>query len=174
MPRRVLFSFHYQQDIWRVSQVRNSWVTRGGDTQPFLDGAEWESIKRSGKSAVHRWIDEQLSGTGVTVVLIGENTSERPFVRHEIRESHRRGNGLLGIHIHKLKDRSGEQSYKGRNPFSHMTADIEDSGFLGTGLLTEIKRRPLSAIYPVYDWVSDNGYHNIGDWIEAAANRAGR
>jgi len=174
MARRVFFSFHYRKDIWRVSQVRNSWVTRGGDTQPFLDAAAWESIKRRGEDSVHRWIDEQLSGTGVTVVLIGENTSERPFVRHEIRESHRRGNGLLGIHIHKLRDHRGDRSYKGLNPFSHMTAAIEDSGFLGTGLFSETKRRPLSAVYPVYDWVDDDGYGNIADWIEEAARRAGR
>lgn len=172
MPRRVFFSFHYQRDVWRVSQIRNSWRTRGGDTQPFLDAASWESIKRQGERAVHDWIDCQLAGTGVTVVLIGENTAERPFVRHEIRESHRRGNGLLGIHIHKLKDHRGERSYKGLNPFSHMTAAVQESSWLG--LVTETKRKPLSALYRTYDWVEDNGYDNVGQWIEEAARNVGR
>ena len=172
MARRVFFSFHYGQDIWRVSQVRNSWRTRGGDTQSFLDAADWESIKRRGERAVYDWIDQQLSGTGVTVVLIGEDTADRKFVKYEIRESHRRGNGLLGIHIHKLKDQRGQRSYKGLNPFSHMTATVEESGFLG--LFPETKRKTLSALYRTYDWVDDNGYQNVGGWIEEAARQAGR
>jgi hypothetical protein len=32
----------------------------------------------------------------------------------------------------------------------------------------------LSDIYPVYDWVNDNGRGNIGEWIEAAAKKAGK
>lgn len=172
MARRVFFSFHYQNDIWRVSQVRNCWRTQGGDTQQFLDAASWESVKRSGAPAVMAWIDRQLTGTGVTVVLIGEKTSERPYVKHEIRESHNRGNGLLGIYIHKLKNQRGEKSYKGLNPFSHMTANIEESSWLG--LSNEIKRRTLSTLYPTYDWIDDNGYKNIRDWIEEAARAVGR
>jgi len=172
MARRVFFSFHYKRDIWRVSQVRNSWVTKGGDTQTFLDAANWESIKRRGDRAVNDWIDRQLSGTVVTVVLIGEETAERRFVRYEIKESHHRGNGLLGIHIHKVKDQQGQRSYKGRNPFSHISATIEESSWFG--LVNEAKRKKLSFLYPTYDWVDDDGYDNIGDWIEEAAEKAGR
>lgn len=32
----------------------------------------------------------------------------------------------------------------------------------------------LSRLFPIYDWEEDDGYDNIGDWIEAAADRAGR
>src|SRR5262245_20397378 len=109
MPRKVFFSFHYQKDIWRVSQIRNSWVTREWEANPFHDAASWESIRRRGEQAICNWIDQQLSGTGVTVVLIGEQTSERPYVRYEIQESHRRGNGLLGVFIHKVKDQRGQK-----------------------------------------------------------------
>ena len=28
--------------------------------------------------------------------------------------------------------------------------------------------------YPVYDWNNDDGYHKIGDWVEASAAGAGR
>ncbi len=72
MARRVFFSFHYDRDVRRVAQIRNSWVVRAGnETQPFVDKAEWESIKRTGSQAIERWIDKQLDGTSVTVVLIG-------------------------------------------------------------------------------------------------------
>jgi hypothetical protein len=32
----------------------------------------------------------------------------------------------------------------------------------------------LSEIYPTYDYVYNDGYHNISNWIEGAAKKAGR
>jgi len=32
VARRVFFSFHYERDVWRAQQVRNSWVTRPSRT----------------------------------------------------------------------------------------------------------------------------------------------
>ncbi|MET0103262.1 MAG: TIR domain-containing protein [Sedimenticola sp.] len=77
MARKVFFSFHYQRDVRRVVQVRNSWVVRSkGEAQPFYDKADWETVKRTG---IEKWIDNQLSGTSVTVVLIGNETSRIQF-----------------------------------------------------------------------------------------------
>src|SRR5690349_9955563 len=104
MARRVFFSFHYQDDIWRVSQIRNSRVTKNWEANTFLDAASWESVRRKGDAAVKAWIGRQLDGTGVTVVLIGAQTADRRYVQYEIEESRRRGNGLLGIHIHRLNN----------------------------------------------------------------------
>jgi hypothetical protein len=28
--------------------------------------------------------------------------------------------------------------------------------------------------YPIYDWVDDDGYKNMGDWIDKAAKAAGK
>jgi len=170
MARRVFFSFHYQDDIWRVSQIRNSRVTRDWETDKFLDAASWESIRRKGEAAVTAWIDRQISGTGVTVVLIGAETAERRFVRYEIEQSHQRGNGLLGIHIHRLKNQHGEASRKGRNPFNDITVEVEETVLLWTNRV----RKRLSEIYPTYDWVEHDGYQNINRWIEEAAKKAGR
>ena len=52
---------------------------------------------------MQKWIDEQMKGTSVTVVLIGAETSTRPHVGYEIAESHKKGNGMLGIYIHNIK-----------------------------------------------------------------------
>ena len=68
MARRVFFSFHYKNDVWRANQVRNSWVTQGKEAAGFIDSAEFEKIKENGDKAVENWIDEQLKGTSVTVV----------------------------------------------------------------------------------------------------------
>lgn len=170
MARRVFFSFHYQEDIWRVSQIRNSRVTRDWETDKFLDAASWESIRRKGEAAVTAWIDRQISGTGVTVVLIGAETADRRFVRYEIEQSHKRGNGLLGIHIHRLKNQHGETSHKGRDPFNDITVEVEETVLLWTNKV----RKRLSEIYPTYDWVEHDGYQNINRWIEEAAKKAGR
>ncbi len=172
MPRRVFFSFHYREDIWRVNQIRHVGVTRDWEALPFLDAASWEAVRRRGDDAIKDWINRQLDGTGVTVVLIGSRTADRKYVNYEIEESHRRGNGLLGIRIHKLKNKDGETAQRGRNPFTNISATVEESDFLG--LWTNKVRKSLSQIYPVYDWIEHDGYRNIGTWIEEAARKAGR
>jgi hypothetical protein len=88
MVRKVFFSFHFQAYAWRVGQVRNSWLTRG-ETTTFLDSADWEKVKRGGDRAIKNWIDGQLKGTSVTVLLIGADTAGREYVNHEITESYR-------------------------------------------------------------------------------------
>jgi broad specificity phosphatase PhoE len=172
MARRVFFSFHYQEDIWRVNQIRHVGVTRDWEALPFLDAASWEAVKRRGEAAIKEWIDRQLDGTGVTVVLIGSQTADRKYVRYEIEESHRRGNGLIGIRIHKLENQRRETAKRGRNPLADITTTVQETGFLG--LWTDKVRKSLSQIYPVYDWVEHDGYKNIGHWIEEAAKKAGR
>lgn len=160
MARRVFFSFHYA-DIFRVKNVRNSWGIRGTrDTQPFFDHAEWEKLKRTNPKGVTAWIDKQLSGSSVTVVLIGSETSKRKWVRYEIRQSIAKGNGLIGIYIDGIRSHQNVLAKRGANPFDSIT-------WTKTG-------QPISNTYHTYDWVRDNGYHNLQSWIEAAAKQAGR
>ena len=162
MARRVFFSFHYEGDVWRAGQIRNSWVTKDRESAGFWDAAAWEEVKKKGNAAVEKWIDAQLNGTSVTVVLIGTETSTRPYVGYEIKQSHIKENVMLGIYIHNLKDSAGKTGLKGSNPFDNW--QIEQNG----------RKVLLSSIYPTFDWVNDNGYSKLGDWIEEAAKRAGR
>lgn len=50
MARRVFFSFHYDRDIVRVSQVRNSWVTRDREAAGFWDAASLRETTTVGRS----------------------------------------------------------------------------------------------------------------------------
>jgi len=153
MARRAYFSFHYEGDVWRTNQVRNSWVTHPDrESAGFHDAAEFEEVKRGGDAAISRWIDRNLDGTSVTVVCVGEQTCERPWVREEVQRSIDRGNGIIFVKIHNLKDQAGETCREGEMNFG----DIDVSN------------------YPVYDWVEDEGYENIGDWVEASAVATGR
>lgn len=158
MARHTFFSFRYKKDCWRASIVRNSWVTREREASGFFDSAEWEEVKRKGDSAIEKWITEQMKGTSVTVVLIGSDTAGKKWIDFEIKESHQKGNGMLGIYIHKVKDSKGNTTTKGANPFSNWKFTKGDT------VIT----------YPVYDWVDDDGYNNIGAWIEKAAKAAGK
>ncbi len=161
MARRVFFSFHYNRDIGRIGQIRNSWVVKSPtETVGFVDAAEWESIQRQGDQAIKNWINSQMNGTSVTIVLIGAETYTRPWVKYEIEQSRARGNAIFGITIHNVKDfRTLQTDIPGQNPFELIkTAD-------GT---------PLSQLYPVYDWVNDNGRANIEQWIADALSKVGK
>src|SRR5947199_5940106 len=98
MARRVFFSFHYKNDVWRANQIRNSWVTQDREAAGFIDAAEFEKLKKD-DGAIKRWIDNQLSGTSVTVVLIGSETSNRPYVLYELQKSCQKGNRIIGVHL---------------------------------------------------------------------------
>lgn len=103
MPRRVFFSFHYD-DVTRANVVRNSdIVTREYEgAARFHDMSLWEASKAWSADSLKRTIDEALIGTSVTCVLIGQQTWQRPWVRYEIIRSMARGNGLFGVQIHDV------------------------------------------------------------------------
>src|SRR5271168_4044531 len=102
MARKACFSFHYERDVWRAGQVRNSWVTRDREAAGFWDAVAWEAVKKKGDDAIKAWIRNQMDGTSVTAVLIGAETASRPYVKYEIEQSSAKGNGLFGIYIHNM------------------------------------------------------------------------
>lgn len=138
MTRKVFFSFKYE-DVTRAMVVRNSAITKGEDAVGFIDKADFEKIKRQGDQAIKNWIDAQLIGTSVTAVLVGEKTCASRWVKYEIEQSIKRGNGLLGIDISKIKGFDGSTS--------------ERCGKIPAG-------------YDFYLWNNDEGYENLGDWVE--------
>ena len=146
MARRVFFSFKYK-DVSRAMVVRNSWVTQGKESAGFIDAADFEELERQGDDAIKKWIDKQLKGTSVTVVLVGAETCTSRWVKYEIEKSIEIGNGLLGIDISKIKDLQGNTS--------------ERCGKIPKG-------------YDFYLWNSDDGYNEMGKWIEKAAKEANR
>lgn len=163
MARRVFFSFHYDEDINRSMIVRNSWVTQGKEAAGFIDKAEFEKIKRNGENAVCKWIDKQLEGTSVTVVLIGKETLNRPFVQYEIRKSIERGNAIIGIHIHNLRDMITQRTTVKCNPHTIIEYYNHDTPAYFDYICDDL-----------YDYLEDNGYYNLGSWIEKAARKKGK
>ncbi len=147
MARRVYFAFHFENDIWRVNQVRNSNVVAGPDLAGFFDHSEYEEAKRKGEEEVKRLIRAKLNNTTVTVVLIGTETASRPYVKYEIAQSTERRNGLLGVYIHHLKNQEGRTSPRG--PQLAVPSGVE---------------------FPTYDW--DGDLRRFAREIEAAGKRS--
>jgi len=150
----VFYSFHFDNDVMRVQQIRNIGSIEGNaPTTPN----EWEKLKQTGKKAVENWIDQNMKYKRCIIVLIGSDTAGRPWVEHEIIKAWNDGKALLGIHIHNIKCPRNGTSRKGRNPFDLIKFD---------------DGRKLSSVVPCYDPSSLNAYseisNNIAGWIEHA------
>jgi len=143
--RRVFFSFHYEGDVWRATNVRNAGKVDAAAAAGWDDASLWEDAKRKGKTEIEYLIDSGLKGTSVTAVLIGSETASRPWVTYEIEKSIERGNGLLGVRIHGIRDQDSHRSKRGSVP------------------------KALNG-YRVYDWHGGS----FGRWVEHAAIDAGK
>jgi hypothetical protein len=93
------------------------------------------------------------------VVLIGERTAGRKWINYEIENSWDQGKGLVGIHVHNLKDSHAQQSAEGANRFDIFTVGND--------------HRLRSSIVPAYNppcWDSKSVYECTGSilacWID--------
>lgn len=154
--RQLFFSFHFKNDNWRASQVRNMGVVDGN--KPVSDN-DWEEVKKGGDLNIQRWIDDQLKYRSCTVVLVGSGTARRKWIDYEIKKSWQEKKGIFGIYIHNLKNSDGEQSTIGDNPFSHVSIN-------GTSLSDIVKcyAPPYTISTDVYDYIKTN----IAVWADEA------
>ena len=112
---RVYFSFQYPGDLARVNAVRKlpnvvAYSAAGFDT-PGL----WNKTCRMGQAAVKQMIDSVLANTAVTVVCIGQQSSANDkYIAYEIERTLQHGNGIVGLHVHHLRDRHGRTAARGR------------------------------------------------------------
>ncbi len=146
MARSVFFSFHYRY-IWKVNQIRSMPNIIGTAAAGFQDSSLWESSKGSPET-IKRMIRDALKNTSVTVVCVTYGTKDRTYINYEIDQSLARGNGLVGIQIHHLKDQNGTTGSPGAIP-----DQIEATGF------------------KAYKYSNKEA---LARWIEAAAKIAGR
>lgn len=159
--RQIFYSFHYDNDVFRVQQVRNMGALE--DNKP-VSSNDWEEVKRGGEAAIEKWINETMEYRSCLVVLIGEETANRKWVKHEIRKAWGDGKGVLGIYIHNLRDPRTSQNFplygksvKGVNPFDQFTFE---SG------------AKLSTVVKCYDPNNNNTYQDIADNIEEWVEKA--
>lgn len=160
--RQVFFSFEFNKDVWRAAQVRNMGKVSNNST--FSDN-DWEEVKSKSDADIRKWIDEQMSYRSCLVVLIGKNTSNRKWVKYEIEKAYELDKGIVGIYIHKLKDKDGNQTDKGNNPFY----DIYTNG--GNRLSEYVTC--FDSKYSSSQYVYEDIFDNIEELIEnALCNKA--
>ncbi|MEE9442088.1 MAG: TIR domain-containing protein [candidate division Zixibacteria bacterium] len=123
MARRVFFSFHYRH-VWRVNQIRSMPNITGTASAGFQDASLWEGAKKKGVKEIKRMIDKGLENTSVTVVFVTHGTVDRKYINYEINQSLARGNGLVAVQIHHLKDENKQTSSPGAIPYQ-----IKANGF---------------------------------------------
>lgn len=147
MARRVFFSFDYDH-VWRVNQIRSIPTIIGAAAAGFQDASLWEKAKTKGDKEIKRLIDNALENTSITVVCVTHGTMERKYINYEIEESLARGNGLVAVQIHHLKDQNGDTASPGGIP-----PQVEANGF------------------KAYKYTDTDA---LARWIEDAATLAGK
>ncbi|CAI1535705.1 MTH538 TIR-like domain (DUF1863) [Serratia plymuthica] len=199
MPRKTFFSFHYQEDVWRAWNVRNSWVVgKDKESVGFYDASVFEASQKESDDALKNFLRDGLKNTSVTCVLAGQYTASRRWVRYEIVRSVLKGNGLLTVDIHGVKNSANIFGKKGIDPLSEVgvycsngqiyfaeiksgkwvkyedyTLAIPASDLWFTAPTTlDVTRISDHALR--YDYAAQNGRENISGWIETAAGLAGR
>ena len=153
MKRKVFYSFHYDNDVFRVQQIRNIGVLEGDEP---VSKNEWETVKRGGDTAIRNWIDKNMKYKDC-VVLIGSETASRPWVNYEIQKALDSGKALLGIHIHNLKDMQKRTCQKGANPFDNIR--LQNGWYLSD----YVKCHDPNS-WDAYNDIADH----LGDWVEDA------
>jgi hypothetical protein len=151
--RQVFYSFHFDNDVMRVQQIRNMGVVDGDEP---VSPNEWEQLRRR-DGGIERWIDDNMKYRSCVIVLIGEDTHKRPWVKYEIEKAWRDKKGLFGIYIHNLKDPRTGTCRLGSDPFSALPLKNKD----GT-----------RATIAVYNPDPSDAYNsikkNIDTWVENA------
>lgn len=161
MAKTVFYSFHYDNDAWRVQQIINMGALEG---QPLLNAQDWEKVKQQGDAAIKKWINNQMAYKKAVVVLIGSGTANRPWVQYEIVKAWNAKKPLVGIRINGLADSSGKTDRAGADPFAKAT-------FQGGGSLADY--------IPVYTPTGSTTKEvhasiatNISSWVDGAYTRS--
>ena len=114
----------------------------------FQDASLWEEAKKKGDKEIKRMIDKALENTSVTAVCVTYGTTNRKYINYEINQSLDRGNGIVAVQIHHLKDQNGNTGSPGAIP-----PQIEANGF------------------KAYKYTNKEA---LARWIEEAAQLAGK
>jgi hypothetical protein len=87
------------------------------DGTQLLDTNDWQEVQRS--RGIKKWIDEHMKAKSCVVVLVGAETSTRPWVLYEIERAWNKGKAIFGVRINRLVsilNQYPDQDPPGKNP----------------------------------------------------------
>lgn len=104
--RKHVFISHHHADDAHVDGLTSLLKRRGNDVRNSSIRAglkpknqeRWDK-KQVKDETIRRLLRRKISWAGTTVVLIGKETHQRPWVRWEINEAHRQGKRLVGVYV---------------------------------------------------------------------------
>lgn len=162
MARKVFFSFHYERDSQRVSQIREcNCISQHFTKSPFLPKSEWEAIQRTDETAVRNWIDKNMNGTSVPILCFWLETHTRPWVKYELEKAHREKGGIVAIDLSSMSTMQNQIDPIGINPLKKAYDSSRTELFNYSN-------------YKTYHWINNEGRNNINKWVENAAQLVGR
>ncbi len=110
--------------------------------------------------------------------------------------SFERGNGLFGVRVHGIRDLQKNLGVAGQNPFEYLAYRVADNRVYWherngstwqaydrvpsmklSDVAYDLKNQryhTFNCLFPVYDWVTQDGYNNIKHWVQASAAQAGK
>lgn len=175
----------------------------GRNIEGFYDKSLWESRKLNGPESLKNLIRDGVKNTSVVCVLAGSNTWQRRWVRYEIARSVVDEKGLLTVHVNGIRHHQEpfQPHPLGHNPLSYMGIARESQDkfylcelFYGSSgwnwqwyqdythpVNVPKYMNPPEVNQPVqlsqftreYNWVN-GGHTQIGNWVDLAAQDAGR
>jgi len=153
--KKVFYSFHFDNDVMRVQQIRNIGVIE--ENKP-VSANDWEDIKKKGEDSIKKWIEDNMKYRSCVVVLVGEQTANRDWVQYEIIKGWNDGKGVVGIYIHNIKCPRNGKCNQGSNPFDNITFNNDG--------------RKLSSVVKCYNPSAYDAYNdiakNLESWIDEA------
>ncbi len=161
MARATFASFHYQRDYWRVQQVLNLGAITG---QIIMPAQKWEEVKRQGDAAIQAWIDDQMKYKAAVVVLVGNQTASRRWVKYEVGKAWTDRKPLVGIRVHGLADQKQNTDTAGPNPFGRVHANN------GSTLESYIPLYTPSGVDSKAVYASIQA--NLSTWVDSAVKRS--
>jgi hypothetical protein len=189
-------------NVRNSGEFAKSSAESGRNIEGYYDASLWESRKLEGDDGLKRLIRDGVKNTSAVCVLVGSETWHRRWVRYEIARSVIDGRGILAVHINSINHHERRTpDDRGDNPCRYLGVAVAENGkyylcerFNQNGswswrwyqdytqpidLPAYCSTPPkngqpvrLSEMTREYDW-SQNGFKNIGGWIDMAAADAG-
>ena len=120
-------------------------------------------MKRKGNATIKKWIHDQMAYKKAVVVLVGAETSKRPWVLYEIGYAWDNKKPLVGVRIHGLATKDGTDS-PGGNPFAQVK--LKGGGTVGDYVPLHVPSKESDS-KAVYADISKN----LISWVESAYKR---
>lgn len=147
----VFFAFDRALDSARAEMLRERWDGPDRTSSGFCDDSTWASVQMRGVEGVVDWVQSEMVGSDVVVVLIGAETTFCGHVKTAIERGVEAGLGVVGIRVHQIPGADGMRGMPGPDPLFALHAEVT-----------------------THDWMPGFSDRFLTDWVYMAAQRAGR